>query len=264
MIQFETEFFFCDLVTSEMIKHATNTFLASSISFANELARIGEAKGVDNQKVAQALRLDKRIGKLAYVAPGLGFAGGTLPRDLRILQKMGKQFHLPTPYIDAILTVNESTAKALLHSLSLYLGTLKEKKILILGYPYKADIDTLRRSASIESGAALKQSGSTVLGYDPVMNKSDLSELKGIIEHQSDWNEIQNCPDAVVIMTARAQFANLEWQSLIGKPTAGKPGSTIKPLILDTTAKTPSTPALKAGFVFKPLWQPIQTGETNA
>ena len=76
----------CDLPTAEMIKHATNAMLATQISLANELAMIGEGHGADTQLVAKAMKLDPRIGRNAYVRPGLGFAGGTLPRDLRALQ----------------------------------------------------------------------------------------------------------------------------------------------------------------------------------
>ena len=112
-----------------MIKHATNAFLATSISFANELARIGEKHLVDNQLVAAALKLDKRIGSRAYVAPGLGFAGGTLPRDLRVLQQLGKASAVPTPLVDAVLEVNDSTAAAIFDSVAAHVGDLRGKDI---------------------------------------------------------------------------------------------------------------------------------------
>ena len=252
----ETEFFLCDLVTSEMIKHATNVFLATSISFANELARIGELMGVDNQAVGRALKLDKRIGKAAYVTPGLGFAGGTLPRDLRILQKIGANHHFSTPLIDAVLEVNETAAKALISTLKTYFLGHTPKQVLIVGYTYKAETDTLRRSSSLEMAEQLTSQGVEVLGYDPVMNGRDLSSLKGKIVHYNDWEKIPCLPDAVVVMTPRPQFAELDWKALGRQPRRSKINT--PPLILDTGSimKTPDH-AREAGFAYKALWQPV-------
>ncbi len=243
----------CDLPTAEMIKHATNAFLATSISFANELARIGERSKVDNQLVAAALKMDKRIGPLAYVAPGLGFAGGTLPRDLRVLQKLGRASDIPTPLVDAILEVNESTVAALQESVADHLGTLDGKEILILGYSYKADTDTLRRSPSIELATRFTARGARVLGYDPFMNSRDLSPLAGIIDHKAEWKDLQGAPDATVVMTPRKEFATLEWETL-SVPRSLRP----IPLVLDARGIVSSRAVLRAGFAFKALWQPAQ------
>lgn len=100
--------FLCSLETAEMVKHATNAFLATSISFANEIARIGSVHGVDSDVVAQALRADSRIGQKAYVRAGAGFGNGTLERDLIALQKIAPSC---SPLIDAVLAVNERTTK---------------------------------------------------------------------------------------------------------------------------------------------------------
>ncbi|MDR3607836.1 MAG: nucleotide sugar dehydrogenase [Oligoflexia bacterium] len=245
---FKTEFFFCDLVTSEMVKHATNAFLATSISFANELARIGEQMGVDNMKVAQALKLDKRIGKAAYVAPGLGFAGGTLPRDLRVLQKFGETLHVPTPLVNSVLQVNESTASALEQVLSQAVAKSSGKgRVLILGYTYKAETDTLRRSSSLELAAALTAKGMEVQGYDPDMNSKDLTPLRGVIRHRAYWRDIDGPLDVCVVMTPRPAFADLDWKSLTGKP-----------LVFDTRAIVPAEKVLGAGLSYKALWQPVR------
>lgn len=255
----QTDTFLCDCVTAEMIKHATNAFLASSISFANELARIGERMGVDNQKVAQGLKLDKRIGKAAYVAPGLGFAGGTLPRDLRILQTLGKELQVPTSFINAVLEVNETGYQALVNSISQALGGLTGRKILILGYSYKADIDTLRRSPAVELAKLLGTQGADVSGFDPVMNARDLSSLRtsasqGGIRHCMSWDDLGECPDALIVMTARPDFKNLDWT----KPLlAKKPGDKSKPLLLDACSIVDLPSAQKAGWAVKALWQPI-------
>jgi len=243
----------CDLPTAEMIKHATNAFLATSISFANELARIGERSKVDNQLVATALKMDKRIGPLAYVSPGLGFAGGTLPRDLRVLQRLGRVSSVPTPLVDAILEVNESTVAALIDSVAQHLESLDEKEILILGYSYKADADTLRRSPSIELASRLAQRGARVIGYDPFMNGRDLAPLLGIIDHRAEWIDLHGAPDATIVMTPRKEFASLAWDAL------EVPRSLVPvPLVVDARGIVSSRAVLRAGFAFKALWQPIQ------
>jgi UDPglucose 6-dehydrogenase len=243
----------CDLPTAEMVKHATNAFLATSISFANELARIGERHGVDSQLVARALKMDKRIGPLAYVAPGLGFAGGTLPRDLRVLQRLGKNSNVPTPLVDAILDVNESTVSALLESVATHLHGIDGKEILILGYCYKADTDTLRRSPSIELATRLVERGARVIGYDPFMNGRDLSSLSGIVDHRAEWQDIHGAPDAAIVMTPRKEFAALSWDTL-AVPRSLRP----VPMVLDARGIVSSRAVLRAGFAFKALWQPVQ------
>ncbi|MGZ3687528.1 MAG: nucleotide sugar dehydrogenase [Bdellovibrionota bacterium] len=240
---FQTEFLLCDAVTSEMVKHATNIFLATSISFANELARIGERMGADNLTVAQALKLDKRIGKAAYVAPGLGFAGGTLPRDLRIIQKIGHEREIPTPLVDAVLSVNENTAEALVDVVKNRVGEIRGKKILILGYSYKAETDTFRRSPSIELAQRLQKRGAEVHGYDSMMNQRDLSSLQGLMRHHPSWADLQVSPDMVVVMTGRPEFATLDWKKLSG-PT----------VVLDTTSKVRAADVLAAGMTYQLLW----------
>lgn len=245
----QTDFLLCDLVTAEMIKHATNAFLATSISFANQMARIGECMGADNQVVGRALKMDKRIGKGAYVIPGLGFAGGTLPRDLRILQKFGTRFNVPTPLVDAVLDLNDTTLQAIVSSLRASVGgSLRGRPVLLLGYTYKADTDTLRRSPSLEIAGLLRAEGAQVLGYDPQMNDHDLAPLAGRIEHCPDWARI-SAPDAVVLMTPRPGFQKLDWAKV------RKAGA----LVLDAHSFLSADTVIAAGLAYKPLWQPVRS-----
>lgn len=249
----ESDYLLCDLQTAEMVKHATNAFLATSISFANELARIGEKFGVDNQAVATALRMDKRIGKRAYVVPGLGFAGGTLPRDLRILQELGARAHVETPLVDAVLHVNEQAKHAVLSAVTSHCGgSVKGKKILILGYTYKEDTDTLRRSLSVEVARLFASEGAQVWGYDPIMNGKDLSEFGGSLTHCNHWSEVSVCPDVIVVMTPREAFRQISW-------SAFKSQGVDCSLILDVRAALSSESVLGAGFSYKALWQPVVT-----
>jgi UDPglucose 6-dehydrogenase len=251
----KTQFLECDLPTAEMIKHATNAFLATSISFANELARIGESKNVDNQLVGKALKLDSRIGKQAYVLPGLGFAGGTLPRDLRVLQSLGREAKIPTELIDSVLNVNERTTVAIASAVRSTVGSLRGKKILVLGYTYKADTDTLRRSLSLDLGEMFSKEGASVWGWDPVMNDRDLSLLQGKIEHYSRWEDFPATPDVILLMTPRKQFLELDWKGLRAKSPQSES------LVFDTHGFLTPGSVLENGFSFKILWQPVQKGK---
>jgi UDPglucose 6-dehydrogenase len=248
---FPTEFVLCNSVTAEMVKHANNAFLATSISFANELARIGEKYGVDSVTVGKALKLDKRIGKAAYVIPGLGFAGGTLPRDLRVIQKIGKKENVPTQIIDAVLQVNENTTKAISEIVKDHVQKNSlPKRILVLGYTYKADTNTLRRSLSLDIADDLQRAGFEVLGFDPVMNDQDLSGLAGKIKHLNKLSDLAAEPSVILLMTSRPQFSTLNWSDLRRSP---------KTLVLDTQNYLKADSVLPANLIFKRLWSPVQT-----
>ncbi len=249
--KFPTEFVLCNLETAEMIKHANNAFLATSISFANELARIGEKFGADGALVAKAMKLDKRIGNKAYVAPGLGFAGGTLPRDVRILQKLGKEYHIPMRMMDAVMDINEDTTSAIGEIVERRLKEKNSKKVLILGYTYKADTDTLRRSLSIDIAQVLTQKGYQVEGFDPVMNGKDISAVGNAFTHKESLNQIKERPEVILLMTGRSAFKELHWSDL-AKQWGLKKGS--RSLILDTQNFLNADTVLSAGFEFKKLW----------
>ncbi len=254
---FDTEFIVCGLETAEMVKHANNAFLATSISFANEMARIGSTHQVDNYAVARALKLDARIGPKAYVAPGLGFAGGTLPRDLRVLEQLGRDSNTPTPLTSAVLEVNRSTSTLVAE---VVLGEIKvaraesdattdtAPRVLLLGYTYKADTDTLRRSMTIEIARELAEAGVECHGFDPFLNGKDLTELIGVIEHHNELTEIPAC-EVVLLMTARPMFREIDWREL--EQPAQRPTT-----LIDTQQFLDSSAIKSAGLNFRPLWAP--------
>ncbi len=250
---FQTQFLICDLPTSEMVKHANNAFLATSISFANEMARIGARFGVDSYLVAQALKLDARIGSKAYVAPGLGFAGGTLPRDLRVLEKLGKENGIPTPLTSAVLQINSATSDLVAEVVAQAAAGGDNKKVLILGYTYKADTDTLRRSLSLEIAQKLQTQGLECHGFDPFMNGKDLKQLEGTIQHHDALNEIPPCAVAL-LMTARPAFRETEWSQW----QSDKRSQTV---FIDTQNGLIPEAIARAGFRYRPLWAPAKAGQ---
>ncbi len=250
-----TKFILCNLPTAEMIKHATNAFLATSISFANEVAQIGEKAGVDGEVIANALKMDSRIGPKAYVSPGLGFAGGTLPRDLRVLQKLGSSNRLDTKIVDAVLAVNQNVNQMICDSAINLLG--KRRRILILGYAYKAETNTLRRSPAIDMAVRFKVHPIEVFGYDPHFAPDQLGELDGLIRNLNCLDEHSPRVDLIVVVTARDEFKKLNWKNLATnwKPTKESPIT-----IFDTKGLLDHT-VLDYGFGLKPMWKPLITRE---
>lgn len=161
--------------TAEMSKHASNAFLATSVSFANELGDICESVDADVRAVAEILQLDRRIGPHSYLSAGLGFSGATLGRDLRVLQAVGADAGLPTPLTDAVLAVNTGRAARVAERLRHYLGgRLDGKRIGFLGLTYKAGTSTMRRAVSLAIAETLNSSGASVTGFDPLADADEL------------------------------------------------------------------------------------------
>ncbi len=167
--------------SAEMTKHAINSFLALSVTFANELASICEKVGADAKQVELGLKTDIRIGKKAYLGPGGPFAGGTLARDIKFLESISKKFNLQNKIISSVFKSNQN--HKLWHQkliLNEFAGNLNKKKFLILGLTYKSDTNTLRRSQSIELINWLLTKKALISAYDPSVTESSNSTLKKI------------------------------------------------------------------------------------
>jgi UDPglucose 6-dehydrogenase len=208
------------LRSAEMTKHALNAFLATSISFINEIANLCDEVGADALKVAEALRLDSRIGPKAMLKPGLGFAGGTLARDLRVLQKLGGKVGYQARLINGVLEVNRQQNRMIAGKLRKIYGSLENLTVGVLGLTYKAGTSTLRRSASLEIIRDLTDGGTRVKAYDP---KADLSEIQGHREFEfcSDPLTVAKGSDALVFVTDWPEFKELDFpriKSLMKKP----------------------------------------------
>jgi len=208
-----------NLRTAEMTKHVLNAFLATSISFINELANLCDKVGVDALKVASVLHLDERIGEKAPLRPGLGFSGGTLSRDLNILRNLGRKYGYETHLIDAVLRVNERQSKLILKRLKTIYGSTRSLIIGVLGLTYKPGTSTLRHSVALDIIKDLTLDGATVKAYDP---KASLEEVKlQDFVFCTDAYMVAKGSDALVIVTAWPEFRNLDFdlvKSLMRKP----------------------------------------------
>lgn len=211
---------YVDLRTAEMTKHAINTYLAMSISFINEIANLCDKVGADAVNIADAMHLDSRIGPKAMLRPGLGFAGGTLARDLKVLQNLGEKVGYPTHLIDGILKVNQRQNRMVAGKLREIYGSVQGLTVGVLGLTYKAGTSTLRRSASLEIIRDLVNDGATVKAYDP---KADEREVRVHNEFKfcSDPFAVASGSDALVLMTGWPEFKELDFtriKSLMKKP----------------------------------------------
>lgn len=214
-----------NLRTAEMCKHALNAFLATSVSFANEIGNICDGVGANALKVAEALRSDSRIGKKAMLKPGLGFAGATLARDMKVLQHMSTKMNYEAPLVNGVLKVNERQNRSIVTKLEKICGSLKEKTIGVLGLTYKPGTSTLRRSAAIEIIADIVNKGGKVKCYDPKASPSELQNHHEFLFCNDAYSVAQDA-DALVFVTAWDEFKDIDYNQV--------KGAMRNPVILDT------------------------------
>ncbi len=201
------------LASAEMTKHALNSFLATSISFVNEIADVCEQTGADILDVVGALKADPRVGPNAFLSPGFGFAGGTLARDIQVLREVARDGRFETPALDGVLKVNDGRPQLVLRRLTERHGSVAGLDIGVLGLTYKAGTSTLRRSVALEIIRTLVQAGATVRAFDP---KADLAELKGPkgFEPVDSAYEAARGASALVILTEWPEFKVLDFERL--------------------------------------------------
>jgi UDPglucose 6-dehydrogenase len=156
--------------SAEMTKHTLNAFLATSIAFTNEIATLCESVGADAKEVERGLKTETRVGRYAYVSPGLAFAGGTLARDLTFLSSLAEVTDNSALLITSVRTSNEKHKMWVIDKLREHLGNLYGKKITLLGLTYKPGTDTLRRSLSLECARHLFDLGAQIHAHDPVID----------------------------------------------------------------------------------------------
>jgi UDPglucose 6-dehydrogenase len=198
-----------DVRSAEMTKHASNAFLAASISFINEMADLCEEAGADVARVAEGMKLDRRIGPHAFLSAGLGFAGGTLGRDLRVLQALGREAGRATALVDAVVAVNLARSRLVPDLLARLHGSLDGIRVGLLGLTYKPGTSTLRRSVALEIARELTGVGAAVRAFDP---HADLSELDGPLPFEPcpDPASAADGADALVVVTAWPEFRDLD------------------------------------------------------
>jgi UDPglucose 6-dehydrogenase len=211
---------FCDTLlwtrveSAEMVKHALNSYLATCVTFTNEIATICESVSADMSEVEAALRLDPRIGKKAYVRAGSAFGGGTLARDVQFLKSIAKDGDVRVPVLAAVLESNDHHKGWIVRHLRRQLGALAGKKVGVLGLAYKAGTDAIRRSVAIEVIEELVAEGADVAVFDPKV--AALPEpLSSAVTIVGLADAVFKGSEAVVLATEWPQFRELDFAALV-------------------------------------------------
>ena len=201
--------------SAEMTKHGINAWLALSVTFANEIARLCEAVGADAREVERGLRSEPRIGQKAYLRPGAAFAGGTLARDVVALTHLAEKHGEQTAIFPAILAGNESHKDWALNRLRTLLDPLEGATVAVLGLTYKPGTDTLRRSGAIELCIKLLAAGAHVRCYDPAAD--DLPAELAAAQRCTTLEDAIAEADAAVVATEWPQIKAANWPDLISR-----------------------------------------------
>lgn len=205
----ETPIVFTTLESSELIKYAANCFLATKITFINEMADLCEKVGADVQAVARGIGLDKRIGNL-FLHPGPGFGGSCFPKDIRALAATAENHGAPLRIVDAVNDVNESRKKAMADKIARALdGDLAGRTVAILGVTFKPNTDDMRESPSLAIVPALQRAGAAIRAYDPEGMEEAAKLLDGVTWCEDAYDAMEGA-DAVAILTEWNIFRALD------------------------------------------------------
>jgi UDPglucose 6-dehydrogenase len=216
----ETPIVITSLEAAELIKYAANAFLATKITFINEVANLCDAIGCDVHDVARGMGMDNRIGR-KFLHPGPGYGGSCFPKDTRALTTVADQFGVETRIVDAVIEANERQRDAMIPKIEKLVGDLKGKKIGVLGLSFKPETDDMRESPAIEIVHAMIERGATVRAFDPVAMDEAKHYVNGI-EYASDEYDAINGADALVIITEWNQFRALDMEKVKGLLKAPK------------------------------------------
>ncbi|PPR15789.1 MAG: UDP-glucose 6-dehydrogenase [Alphaproteobacteria bacterium MarineAlpha9_Bin3] len=217
----ETPILFSKRETAELIKYAANGFLATKITFINEMADICERVGADIQEVAKGIGLDGRIGS-KFLHPGPGFGGSCFPKDTRALSEIGKEVGAKSAIIDSVIKVNEARKVNMVKKIKDALGPLKNKSLSILGITFKPNTDDMRESPSLVIIPELIKITKEVKVYDPagMSIAKEMKEFEGVT-WMNDTYECINNTDAIVLITEWNEFRALDLykvKTLLNKP----------------------------------------------
>ncbi len=196
-----------DLRTAEMIKYASNSFLATKISFANELSRLCEAVGIDVYEVMDGIALDNRI-KRSFLNAGMGFGGSCFPKDVRALVSLANSLNLDSALLSAVLDVNRSQPLHGVDLLEAANGTLAGKRIAILGLAFKGNTDDVRETRALPVAEELKKRGAVVVGYDPEAAEN-FKAMFPDIEIVGSIHEALTCANGCIIQAEWDEFREL-------------------------------------------------------
>ncbi|MBV9796899.1 MAG: UDP-glucose/GDP-mannose dehydrogenase family protein [Solirubrobacterales bacterium] len=198
-----------DIASAEMIKLAANAFLATKISFINEIANVCEETGADVLEVARGMGLDHRIGT-HFLKPGIGFGGSCFPKDVSALKQLAGNSGYHFQLLTAVIEVNELQKRRVMGKLQKHLGSLVGRTVALLGLAFKANTDDMREASSLVLAARLQADGAQVRAYDPVAEKEARKLMVGVEFADSALEAVAGA-DACIIVTEWPEFSELDW-----------------------------------------------------
>jgi UDPglucose 6-dehydrogenase len=208
----EVPFVVTNVPTAEMIKHASNSFLAAKITFINEIANLCERVGADVHDVARAMGLDGRIGR-KFLHPGPGFGGSCFPKDTRSLVSFSQEYGVQQRVVSAVIEANEAQKRTMVEKISDLCDGLDGRTIAVLGLSYKPNTDDIRDSPAIEIVRGLQKRGASVRCFDPQAMENATCELNGVQFCADAYEAVKGC-DALVLATEWNEFRMLDLEKV--------------------------------------------------
>jgi UDPglucose 6-dehydrogenase len=235
-----------DLSSAEMVKLASNAFLATKISFINEIANVCEELGADVTDVAKGMGLDDRIGA-RFLQAGIGYGGSCFTKDVSALKMLAANSGYHFQLLNSVIEVNELQKRRVMAKLAKHLDSLVGKRVALLGLAFKPDTDDMRGASSLVLASRLEGESATVVAYDPVAGPAAAPLLPGI-ELADSALEALDGADAAVLVTEWPEFAELDWAAVAGKMKT--------PLLVDGRNFLDATALRAAGITYEGIGRP--------
>jgi UDPglucose 6-dehydrogenase len=230
-----------DIASAEMIKLAANAFLATKISFINEIANVCEETGADVLEVARGMGLDERIGT-HFLKPGIGFGGSCFPKDVSALKQLAGNSGYHFQLLTAVIEVNELQKRRVIAKLQKHLGSLVGKQIALLGLAFKANTDDMREASSLVLAARLQADGAQVRAYDPVAEEEARKLMVGVEFADSALGALEDA-DACILVTEWPEFKDVDWSAAAERMVGN--------LVIDGRNYLSAATVQAAGFVYE-------------
>jgi UDPglucose 6-dehydrogenase len=201
-----------DIASAEMVKLAANAFLATKISFINEIANVCEVTGATVTEVARGIGLDDRIGP-KFLQAGIGFGGSCFPKDVNALKQLAGNSGYHFQLLNSVIEVNELQKRRVIQKLHKHLGGLVGKRVALLGLAFKPNTDDMREASSLVLAARLQADGAKVRAYDPVAEEEARKLIRGVTFAPGPLDCVRDA-DAVVLVTEWDEFVTLDWAEI--------------------------------------------------
>ena len=235
----------CDVASAEMIKLAANAALMTRISFINEIANVCEATGADVVRVAEGVGLDRRIGS-SFLRAGIGYGGSCFPKDSLALKQLAANSGYHFQLLNAVIEVNELQKRRVIGKLQQHLGSLRGKKVALLGVAFKPNTDDIREAPSLVLAGRLVAEGAHVRAWDPI---AKINGLPGVEQVETTAAALAGA-DAVVLVTEWPELAEVDWAE--ARAAAGS----AQPVFVDGRNMLDPERMRASGWVYESIGRP--------